>query len=39
MDRQDALPPKPEIMAVRTLRHVFLFMKTRAMRELRLELA
>ncbi len=39
LDRRDALPVKPEIMAVRTLRHIFLFMKTRAMRESRLESA
>lgn len=36
MGRQDALPPAPEKMAVRTLRHLFLFMKTRCMREGRL---
>ena len=39
MDRSDALPPNPEKMAVRTLRHVYLFMKTRCMREARLEMA
>ena len=37
MDRPDALPNVPEKMAVRTTRHVYLFMKTRAMREGRLE--
>ena len=39
MDRFDALPEHPEKMAVRTLRHVYLFMKTRCMREERLEMA
>lgn len=39
MDRIDALPANPEKMAVRTLRHLFLFMKTRCMREERLEMA
>ena len=39
MDRLDALPENPEKMAVRTLRHVYLFMKTRCMREERLEMA
>ncbi len=39
MDRCDALPQHPEKMAVRTLRHVYLFMKTRCMREARLEMA
>lgn len=39
MDRCDALPQHPERMAVRTLRHVYLFMKTRCMREERLEMA
>ena len=39
MDRRDALPEHPEKMAVRTLRHVYLFMKTRCMREERLEMA
>ncbi|MHB1676993.1 MAG: hypothetical protein ACYCSS_05575 [Sulfuriferula sp.] len=39
MDRCDALPLNPERMAVRTLRHVYLFMKTRCMREARLEMA
>lgn len=36
MDRADALPASPEKMAVRTLRHIYLFMKTRCMREDRL---
>ncbi|HET9114227.1 MAG TPA: hypothetical protein VFN66_10230 [Burkholderiales bacterium] len=39
MDRCDALPQHPERMAVRTLRHIYLFMKTRCMREMRLEMA
>ncbi len=39
MDRLDALPEHPEKMAVRTLRHLYLFMKTRCMREERLEMA
>ncbi len=39
MDRADALPAKPETMAIRTVRHIFLFMKTRAIREARLEMA
>ena len=39
MDRADALPVQPHKMAVRTLRHIFLFMKTRCMRESRLEMA
>jgi hypothetical protein len=37
MARSDALPRAPEKMAVRTLRHLYLFMKTRAMRENRLD--
>lgn len=36
MNRLDALPPVAEKMALRTTRHVYLFMKTRAMREGRL---
>ncbi len=39
MERSDALPQNPEKMAVRILRHIFLFMKTRCMREERLEMA
>lgn len=39
MERLDALPQNPEKMAVRTLRHLYLFMKTRCMREDRLEMA
>ena len=39
MERLDALPKNPEKMAVRTLRHLYLFMKTRCMREDRLETA
>ncbi len=38
MDRADALPVHPHKMTVRTLRHIFLFMKTRCMRESRLEM-
>ena len=37
MERRDALPNVPEKMAVRTARHIYLFMKTRATRESRLE--
>lgn len=37
MERRDALPNVPEKMAVRTARHIYLFMKTRATREGRLE--
>ena len=37
MDRKDALPPVPDKMAVRTLRHIYLFMRTRCMREGRLD--
>ncbi len=33
MERQDALPPVPEKMAVRTARHVYLYMRTRCLRE------
>jgi hypothetical protein len=33
MERQDALPPVPERMAVRTARHVYLYMRTRCLRE------
>ena len=36
MERLDALPPVPEKMSVRTLRHIYLFMKTRCSREGRL---
>ena len=39
MERLDALPQNPEKMAVRTLRHLYLFIKTRCMREDRLEMA
>jgi hypothetical protein len=31
--RQDALPPAPHRMAVRTARHVCLYVRTRALRE------
>ncbi|HSN40971.1 MAG TPA: hypothetical protein VLT92_12330 [Burkholderiales bacterium] len=37
MGRQDALPKAPEKMAVRTARHVYLYIKTRCIREGRLE--
>lgn len=37
MGRRDALPQAPEKMAVRTARHVYLYMKTRCIREGRLE--
>lgn len=37
MGREDALPKAPEKMAVRTARHVYLYMKTRCLREGRLE--
>jgi hypothetical protein len=36
MDRSDALPPVPDKMAMRTLRHLYLFMRTRCIREGRL---
>ena len=36
MGRQDALPKVPEKMAVRTARHVYLYIKTRCIREGRL---
>ena len=39
MDRADALPAHPQKMTVRTLRHLFLFMKSRCMRESRLEMS
>ncbi|MDR3392807.1 MAG: hypothetical protein P4L77_13850 [Sulfuriferula sp.] len=39
MERLDALPANPEKMAIRTLRHLYLFIKTRCMREERLEMA
>jgi len=37
MGREDALPQAPEKMAVRTARHVFLYVKTRCLREGRLQ--
>ncbi|MBX9812241.1 MAG: hypothetical protein K2Y16_11625 [Burkholderiales bacterium] len=37
MGREDALPGFPEKMAVRTARHVYLYIKTRCIREGRLE--
>lgn len=36
MERRDALPKVPEKMAVRTARHVYLYIKTRCVREGRL---
>lgn len=36
LHREDALPVAPKKMAVRTARHIFLFMKTRSLREGRL---
>lgn len=36
MDRADALPPNPAHMAVRTARHIYLYMRTRATRDGRL---
>lgn len=38
MDRADALPPHPDKTTVRTLRHIYLFMKSRCLRETRLEI-
>ncbi len=35
-DRADALPPRPATMMVRTLRHVYLYLRTRCMTEDRL---
>ncbi|MHB8253666.1 MAG: hypothetical protein ACYDEV_08195 [Acidiferrobacter sp.] len=32
--REDALPVKPVAMAVRTIRHIYLYMRTRAIKEL-----
>jgi len=37
MEREDALPAAAEKMAVRTARHIYLYMKTRCIREGRLE--
>lgn len=37
MQRQDALPAAPARMAVRTARHVYLYIRTRCLREGRLE--
>ncbi len=37
MKREDALPPKPANMAVRTARHVYLYLRTRALKEHRLD--
>ena len=31
--REDALPVKPEAMTVRTIRHIYLYMRTRAIKE------
>jgi hypothetical protein len=33
LDRTDALPPQPHRMAVRTARHVYLYIRSRAVRE------
>jgi hypothetical protein len=33
LGRADALPPQPHRMAVRTARHIYLYMRTRAVRE------
>ena len=35
--REDALPPHPLAMTVRTLRHIYLYMRTRAIKEYGLE--
>lgn len=35
--REDALPPKPATMAVRTVRHIYLYLYSRALQEHRLE--
>jgi len=37
MEQRDALPPVPEKMAVRTARHVYLYIRTRCIREGRLQ--
>ncbi len=37
MKREDALPAKPANMAVRTARHVYLYLRTRALKEHRLD--
>lgn len=37
MNREDALPPAPEKMTVRLARHLYLFIKTRCIREGRME--
>jgi hypothetical protein len=37
MEREDALPAAPAKMAVRTVRHVYLYIRTRCIRERRLE--
>jgi hypothetical protein len=37
MERKDALPAAPAKMAVRTARHVYLYTRTRCVREGRLE--
>lgn len=33
MDRRDALPARPERMAVRTTRHIYLYLRTRLIKE------
>lgn len=37
LGREDALPVKPEAMAVRTTRHIYLYLRTRALQEHRLD--
>lgn len=37
MQRQDALPVKPEVMAVRTIRHIYLYLRTRSIKENRID--
>lgn len=37
LGREDALPPKPANMAVRTVRHIYLYLYSRALQEHRLE--
>ncbi|MHB1566253.1 MAG: hypothetical protein ACYCXG_06000 [Acidiferrobacter sp.] len=32
-DRADALPVRPEAMTVRTIRHIYLYLRTRALKE------
>jgi hypothetical protein len=37
MNRQDALPAKPAAMAVHTVRHIYLYLRTRALKEQRID--